>query len=79
MASYSRIPSPPLSTFVDLFWLYEGYQQPHKMERLLPDGSIELVVNLKEDLTRVYDPQRYHEGNHPRRHRPLPVPTPSSS
>jgi AraC-like DNA-binding protein len=57
MASYSRIPGPPLSAFVDMFWLYEGYQQPHKLERLLPDGSIELVVNLKEDVTRVYDPR----------------------
>ena len=57
MASFSHIPAPPLSEFVDLLWLYEGYQQPHKKERLLPDGSMELVVNLKEDRTRVYDPR----------------------
>ena len=55
MRSHRYIPSPPLSEFVELFWLYEGYQQPHKKERLLPDGSMELVVNLREDLTRVYD------------------------
>jgi AraC-like DNA-binding protein len=51
-----HIPAPPLSEFVELLWLFEGYQQPHAKERLLPDGSMELVVNLNEDLTRVYDP-----------------------
>ena len=48
-------PSPPLSDFVALFWLYEGYDVPHKRERLLPDGTVELVINLKEDRIRVYD------------------------
>jgi AraC-like DNA-binding protein len=56
MRSYRYIPAPPLSQFVELLWLYEGYQQPHKMERLLPDGSMELVINLNEDQTRAYDP-----------------------
>jgi AraC-like DNA-binding protein len=49
------IPRPPLSNFVDLLWLYEGYSQPHDKERLLPNGSMELVVNLKDDQARVYD------------------------
>ena len=51
------IPRPPLSDFVGLFWFYEGYRQPHKKERLLPDGSMELVFNLREDQTRMYDRQ----------------------
>jgi len=55
MRSYQHVPGPPLSDFVALLWLYEGYQQPHKKERLLPDGSMELVVNLNEDQTRLYD------------------------
>jgi len=55
MLSHHYIPGPPLSDFVDLFWLYDGYRQPHKKERLLPDGSMELVVNLNEDRARVYD------------------------
>jgi AraC-like DNA-binding protein len=48
-------PRPPLSNFVDILWLYEGYSKPHDKERLLPDGSMELVVNLSEDEARVYD------------------------
>jgi AraC-like DNA-binding protein len=57
MRFYRYTPAPPLSDFVALLWLYEGYRQPHAKERLLPDGSMELVVNLNDDLTRVYDPQ----------------------
>lgn len=56
MSSCHHLPAWPLSDFVALLWLYEGYQQPHKKERLLPDGSMELVINLKEDRIRLYDP-----------------------
>jgi AraC-like DNA-binding protein len=55
MRSYRQLPQGPLADFVSLFWLYEGYRQPHKKERLLPDGSMELVINLLDDQTRIYD------------------------
>jgi AraC-like DNA-binding protein len=48
-------PGPPLSQFVGLFWYYAGVPQPHNRERLLPDGSTELVINLRENECRVYD------------------------
>ena len=49
-------PPPPLGQFVDIIWLYEGYARPaHAKERLLPDGSIEMVFNLAEDKIRLYD------------------------
>ncbi|MGZ4840670.1 MAG: DUF6597 domain-containing transcriptional factor [Candidatus Angelobacter sp.] len=52
----THIPQPPLSRFVELFWFYDGYSAgSHKKERLMPDGSIELVINLKEDEARIYD------------------------
>src|SRR6266704_1107693 len=54
------IPQPPLSAFVHMFWLYEGQQQ-HAMERRLPDGSVELVINLREDTLRVYDRQHHDQ------------------
>jgi AraC-like DNA-binding protein len=57
MLFHRYIPAPPLSDFVALLWLYEGYRQPHAKERLLPDGSMELVVNLNDDLTRIYEPR----------------------
>ncbi|MCU1234315.1 MAG: transcriptional regulator, AraC family [Candidatus Solibacter sp.] len=46
-----------LAGFVDLLWWSEGPAPVHRMERLLPDGSAELVVNLNEDQCRVYDPR----------------------
>jgi AraC-like DNA-binding protein len=50
-------PSPPLSEFVELFWLYEGYTQTHAKERIMPDGSMQVVVNLLEDEFKMYDPR----------------------
>ena len=51
------IPQSPLTTFVDSLWLYENYQPSHAKERRLPDGSTELVINLREDAIRLYDQQ----------------------
>ena len=56
-------PAPPLAHFVDVLWLYEGYDVTHEKERLLPDGTVELVINLREDCIRVYDshlPDEFH-------------------
>jgi AraC-like DNA-binding protein len=51
-----QIPKPPLNEFVELFWLYNGYSPgDHKRERLMPDGSVELVINLREDESRIYN------------------------
>jgi AraC-like DNA-binding protein len=50
-----QAPAPPLSHFVEVLWYWDGPAQPHARERLLPDGSMELVVNLNENEVRVYD------------------------
>lgn len=55
MIMCNYIPQPPLSDFVALFWLYEGDDPPHAKERLLPTGTMELVINLRDDTLRVYD------------------------
>src|SRR6266540_4042267 len=51
-------PAPPLSKFVDNFWLYEGYEAEHKTERILPTGTLELVINLRQNELRFYDADR---------------------
>lgn len=58
MIQIHHVPGPPLSEFVELLWLYEGYTQPHAFERLMPMGTMALVVNLDEDRSRVYDRER---------------------
>jgi AraC-like DNA-binding protein len=39
-------PPKPLSDFVELFWYWSGYHQPYGKERLMPMGSVELVIPL---------------------------------
>ncbi len=47
-------PGPPISEFVDYFWLFEGGQTARK-ERIVPSGTIELVINLRDDEVRIHD------------------------
>jgi len=51
-------PKPPLSNFVDSFWLYEGRGATHQTERILPTGTLELAINLRQNELRFYDPER---------------------
>jgi len=54
-------PRPPLDGFIDHFWLLSG-AQTSRQERILPSGTIELVVNLRENEMRIHDsaqPGRY--------------------
>jgi AraC-like DNA-binding protein len=51
-------PKPPLSKFVDVFWLYEGHEAQHKTECILPTGTLELVINLRQNELRFYDAER---------------------
>lgn len=53
--SYS--PGPPLNEFVDNFWLIEGGQAP-RLEKILPCGTSELVVNLRNNEIHIHDPQQ---------------------
>jgi AraC-like DNA-binding protein len=46
------IPGPVLSEFVDYFWLFDGGQTPRK-ERIVPSGTNELVINLRDDEIRI--------------------------
>jgi AraC-like DNA-binding protein len=45
-------PSAPLNEFVDRMWLVSNGQTPRR-ERILPNGTIELVINLLQDQVRI--------------------------
>lgn len=60
MVFLAYIPRPPLSKFVELLWHYEGGDPPHEKERVLPTGTMEMVINLRDDPLRVYDGE-YHD------------------
>src|SRR5262245_15130440 len=48
-------PGPPLSEFIDRFWFCSDTPS-HPRERILPSGTVELVINLSDDEIRIYDP-----------------------
>lgn len=56
MLLVSRVPKPPLDRFIASIWYCENDPRPLALERVLPSGSAQLIVNLKEDETRIYDP-----------------------
>jgi AraC-like DNA-binding protein len=60
MVYCTHIPAAPLSEFVDWFWFYEGLDLPHRRERVLPDGSTELIINLDDSRRKLFDRERPH-------------------
>jgi AraC-like DNA-binding protein len=49
-----HLPPPPLAGFVDHMW-HISAAPGHARERILPNGTLELVFNLIEDEVRIYD------------------------
>lgn len=53
-------PGPPINEFVDYFWLFDGGQTPRN-ERIIPSGTSELVINLRDDEIRIHHPMNSKE------------------
>jgi AraC-like DNA-binding protein len=52
----------PLGDFVDFFWYYKDLESSHAMEHVLPDGTFELIINLRDAPRKLFDrndTQRY--------------------
>jgi AraC-like DNA-binding protein len=47
-------PLPPLSHFIEYFFYYEGYHADHAMEKFLPDGSVDLLIDLTETPKKLF-------------------------
>src|SRR5262249_52829910 len=58
-------PGPPLDEYIDRFWFCSDTPS-HPRERILPSGTVELVINLSDDEIRIYHP------SHPNRTRRYP-------
>ena len=54
-----RIPSPPLSYFVENLWYYDDLVADHTREKLLPDASMELIIDLGQGPKKLYDRQEH--------------------
>jgi AraC-like DNA-binding protein len=55
MEYLARIPPPPLDAFIQRIW-YCAVAPPPGLERVLPGGAVDLIVNLAEDEVRIGDP-----------------------
>lgn len=48
-------PGSPLDRFVELVTFFADYDPQHSKERLLPDGAVEIVVDLTDTPKRLFD------------------------
>jgi AraC-like DNA-binding protein len=46
-----RVPEGPLSDFVSVFWYWSGHHKPHAKERIMPMGTVELIIQLGRHRT----------------------------
>jgi AraC-like DNA-binding protein len=49
-----HIPQPPLAYFIEHFFYYDGYSAGHTMEKFLPDGSIDLLIDLTDTPKKLF-------------------------
>jgi AraC-like DNA-binding protein len=55
MITQTYIPRFPLNQFIDYFFFYEGYNPSHSFDRFLPDGNVELIIDLHDTPKYIYD------------------------
>src|SRR5262249_42077266 len=53
MVYLSHSPGPPLAPLVETLWWMSDAPR-HARERVLPSGTLELVINLQENEFRIY-------------------------
>ncbi|MFC5405368.1 DUF6597 domain-containing transcriptional factor [Cohnella soli] len=58
MRFQTYVPKPPLSSFVAYFWQFDGMNPPSARRLTLPDGSVDLVIELGQNRTHISDRSR---------------------
>jgi AraC-like DNA-binding protein len=64
MNYHEWIPRPPLGLFVDRVWYMENDARAGGRDRLLPTGTVELVVSLDPVPGRIYPRDELSKGSH---------------
>ena len=57
----THIPRFPLNQFVDHFIYYDGYKPDHSIDRFLPDGNTEIIIDFDDRPQHIYDNQTLKE------------------
>ena len=55
-------PPAPLAQFVKCFWYWQGAPQTHAKEQLMPNGEPAIIINLRDEPIRIYDPHNLSAG-----------------
>jgi AraC-like DNA-binding protein len=55
------IPSFPLSQFIESFIYYRDYNPVHSVDRFLPDGNVNIVIDLTDYPKYIYDNETLKE------------------
>jgi AraC-like DNA-binding protein len=55
MVFRQHVASEPLARYVDRLWFYADLYPPHRREHVLPDGTFELIVDLRDEPRRLFD------------------------
>lgn len=63
MQLVTHVPGPPLSQFVAYLWWMRDVPD-HTAERIVPSGTLELVVSLHEDEIAIYQPATLQRERH---------------
>ena len=61
MITQTYIPRFPLNQFVDYFFYYEGHNPSHSVDRFLPDGNVEVIIDLHDAPKFIYDNETLKE------------------
>lgn len=61
MITQTHIPRFPLNQFVDYFFFYEGFNPSHSIDRFLPDGNVEVIIDLHDTPKFIYDNESLRE------------------
>lgn len=61
MIAEIHIPISPLDQFIDHFFYHAGYHPEHLVDRLLPDGEVQLIFDLTDYPKYIYDNETLKE------------------
>lgn len=61
MITKIHIPTFPLNQFIDHFFYHAGYYPEHLVDRLLPDGEVQLIFDFTDYPKYIYDNETLKE------------------
>ncbi len=61
MIAEIHIPISPLNQFIDHFFYHAGYHPEHLVDRLLPDGEVQVIFDLTDYPKYIYDNETLEE------------------